>query len=60
MLVLDSGSMGNIGGFFNHSCEPNLSLQYVFHDTHDIRLPLVAFFTNQFVEAGSVRFSWTQ
>ena len=32
-----------------HSCQPNLFVQNVFVDTHDLRFPWVAFFTNQLV-----------
>lgn len=49
--VLDAQKVGNIGRFFNHSCEPNLFIQNVFIDTHDLRLPHVAFFTNRIVHA---------
>lgn len=49
--VLDAQVCGNIGRFFNHSCDPNMFIQNVFIDTHDLRLPHVAFFTNQFVHA---------
>ncbi|KAH7695492.1 hypothetical protein AAVH_37448, partial [Aphelenchoides avenae] len=51
--VVDAQQLGNVAGFINHSCDPNLIVQHVFYDTHDIRLPLVAFFTNKFVRAGT-------
>lgn len=54
LFVVDAQDRGNIGRFFNHSCDPNMEVQMVFHDTHDIRLPLIAFFTCVDVEAGSV------
>ena len=33
--------------FQQHSCSPNLYVQNVFVDTHDLRFPWVAFFTQQ-------------
>lgn len=36
-----------------HSCEPNLFVQNVFVDTHDIRFPWVAFFTKANICAGT-------
>lgn len=56
LFVVDAQDRGNIGRFFNHSCDPNLEVQMVFHETHDIRLPLIAFFTCVDVEAGTVSF----
>lgn len=49
--VMDAKLQGNIGRFLNHSCQPNLFVQNVFVDTHDLRFPWVAFFTNQNVKA---------
>lgn len=45
--------------FFNckHSCNPNLDPQNVFVDTHDLRFPMVALFTNIHIKAGS-ELSW--
>ena len=34
----------NISNFFQHSCSPNVFVQNVFVDTHDLRFPWVAFF----------------
>lgn len=50
-FVLDARKCGNVGRFFNHSCDPNMIIQNVFIDTHDLRLPHVAFFTNRLVRA---------
>ncbi|XP_072370336.1 histone-lysine N-methyltransferase SETDB2-like isoform X1 [Scyliorhinus torazame] len=50
---LDATKEGNIGRFFNHSCDPNLMVQSVFVDTHDKNFPWVAFFTNRYIKAGS-------
>lgn len=33
-----------------HSCEPNLFVQNVFVDTHDLRFPWVAFFAKRYVQ----------
>eukprot|EP00795_Rhopilema_esculentum_P011410 gene11410-21609_t len=49
--VIDAKSFGNVGRYLNHSCMPNLFVQNVFYDTHDLRFPLVAFFTQQNVPA---------
>lgn len=38
---------------FQHSCEPNMFLQNVFIDTHDLRFPRLALFTSQPVAAGT-------
>lgn len=44
---------GNIGRYFNHSCNPNVFIQNVFVDTHDLRFPWVTFFAMGFIKAGS-------
>jgi len=50
--VMDANTQGNIGRFFNHSCSPNIFVQNVFIDSHDLRFPTLAFFTMKFVGAG--------
>lgn len=37
---------------FQHSCNPNIFVQNVFVDTHDLRFPWVAFFASHFIKAG--------
>ena len=34
---MDANSQGNIGRYFNHSCDPNIFVQNVFIDSHDLR-----------------------
>ncbi|XP_068673501.1 histone-lysine N-methyltransferase SETDB1-like isoform X1 [Montipora foliosa] len=51
--VIDANAYGNCGRYLNHSCSPNLFVQNVFVDTHDLRFPWVAFFTQQNVSAGT-------
>ncbi|XP_049838962.1 uncharacterized protein LOC126284229 isoform X1 [Schistocerca gregaria] len=51
--ILDAKTCGNVGRFINHSCNANLFAQNVFVDTHDLRFPWVAFFTNSFVPANT-------
>uniref|UniRef100_A0A914DT80 SET domain-containing protein n=1 Tax=Acrobeloides nanus TaxID=290746 RepID=A0A914DT80_9BILA len=43
---------GNVTRFINHSCEPNIISRLVFIDTHDTRLPHLAFFAFRDIEAG--------
>jgi len=50
--IMDAKITGNIGRYLNHSCNPNVFVQNVFVDTHDLRFPWVAFFTTAFVRAG--------
>ncbi|XP_003747828.1 histone-lysine N-methyltransferase eggless [Galendromus occidentalis] len=50
--VMDALDGGNIGRYFNHSCDPNIFVQNVFVDTHDIRLPWLGFFTDRLIKAG--------
>lgn len=39
--------------FFQHSCSPNVFVQNVFVDTHDVRFPWVAFFALTYIRAGT-------
>ncbi|KAH7725065.1 pre-SET domain-containing protein family protein [Aphelenchoides avenae] len=47
MFVIDGKNVGNVGRFFSHSCQPNMTPHSVYTDTHDIRLPIAAFFTTE-------------
>ncbi|CAD7014873.1 histone-lysine N-methyltransferase eggless [Ceratitis capitata] len=51
--VMDAKITGNLGRYFNHSCSPNLFVQNVFVDTHDLRFPWVAFFSSTNIRAGT-------
>ncbi|GAB6033221.1 hypothetical protein CHUAL_012824 [Chamberlinius hualienensis] len=51
--IMDAKSIGNIGRYLNHNCAPNIFVQNVFVDTHDLRFPWVAFFSLQHIRAGS-------
>ncbi|CAL8091204.1 unnamed protein product [Orchesella dallaii] len=51
-LNVDGIDTGNVGRYFNHSCDPNLFPQYVFIDCHDLRLPQIAFFALRNIQAG--------
>ena len=51
-FIMDAKKVGNIGRYLNHSCFPNVMVQNVFVDTHDLRFPWIAFFTTTFVRAG--------
>lgn len=51
--IMDAKSLGNIGRYLNHNCSPNVFVQNVFVDTHDLRFPWVAFFALQYIHAGS-------
>lgn len=52
-LLIDATNEGNVGRFFNHSCEPTLFIQNVFTDSHDNKFPQVAFFTKRALKAGT-------
>ncbi|EJD74846.1 pre-SET domain-containing protein family protein [Loa loa] len=56
LYTIDAKKKGNIGRFFNHSCQPNIRAQLVYVDTHDFRLPWIAFFTTTKISAGSELF----
>jgi histone-lysine N-methyltransferase SETDB1 len=49
--AVDAKSIGNVGRYLNHSCCPNLFVQNVFVDTHDLRFPWVAFFSKFTIKA---------
>lgn len=49
--TLDARMQGNVGRFFNHSCDPNAYVQNVFLETHDLRFPIVAFFAQRTIKA---------
>lgn len=53
VFIMDAKSIGNIGRYLNHSCNPNVFVQNVFVDTHDLRFPWIAFFTSTSVRAGA-------
>ncbi|XP_071476179.1 histone-lysine N-methyltransferase SETDB1-like [Diadema antillarum] len=55
--VMDAKNMGNLGRYLNHSCRPNLFVQNVFVDSHDLRFPWVAFFAADYIRAG-VELNW--
>ncbi|XP_055595543.1 histone-lysine N-methyltransferase eggless [Uranotaenia lowii] len=52
IYIMDAKKSGNLGRYFNHSCNPNLFVQNVFVDTHDLRFPWVAFFALSNIRAG--------
>ncbi|XP_037949862.1 histone-lysine N-methyltransferase eggless [Teleopsis dalmanni] len=51
--IMDAKTIGNLGRYFNHSCSPNLYVQNVFVDTHDLRFPWVAFFASTHIRSGT-------
>ncbi|XP_045118672.1 histone-lysine N-methyltransferase eggless-like isoform X3 [Portunus trituberculatus] len=53
VYIMDAKHTGNIGRFLNHSCEPNVFVQNVFVDTHDLRFPWIAFFAISNIKAGT-------
>ncbi|XP_028820034.1 histone-lysine N-methyltransferase SETDB1-like isoform X1 [Denticeps clupeoides] len=52
-FVIDTRQQGNVARYFNHSCKPNMFVQNVFVDTHDLRFPWIAFFANNRITAGT-------
>jgi len=51
--IMDAMTQGNVGRYLNHSCDPNVFVQNVFVDSHDLRFPTIAFFTLKYVPAGA-------
>ncbi|XP_046617566.1 histone-lysine N-methyltransferase eggless isoform X1 [Neodiprion virginianus] len=52
VYIMDAKTTGNIGRYLNHSCDPNVFVQNVFVDTHDVRFPWVAFFALNYIRSG--------
>ncbi|KAG5682648.1 hypothetical protein PVAND_011987 [Polypedilum vanderplanki] len=52
VYIMDAKKCGNVGRYFNHSCDPNLFVQSVFVDTHDLRFPWISFFAMRAIKAG--------
>jgi hypothetical protein len=50
--VIDAKFVGNIGRWLNHSCSPNIFVQNVFTDSHDLKFPTIALFSSQKIKAG--------
>ncbi len=50
--VIDGSLYSNLGKYFNHSCEPNMFIQNVFIESHDLHFPNLALFTRTHVKAG--------
>ncbi|CAF0955012.1 unnamed protein product [Adineta ricciae] len=53
VYTLDAKLIGNIGRYFNHSCSPNIAVQNVFVDTHDIHFPWIGFFATKMIRSGT-------
>lgn len=54
--VIDGSLYSNLGKYFNHSCDPNMYIQNVFIETHDLHFPSLALFTNSHIKAGQGNF----
>ena len=52
IYTIDAAVHGNIGHFFNHSCDPNVSVFPFWIDNLDINMPRLAFFTLRPIKAG--------
>lgn len=52
IYIMDAMTQGNVGRYLNHSCDPNVFVQNVFTQSHDLRFPSLAFFTIKYVPAG--------
>lgn len=55
-FVIDGSLYSNLGKYFNHSCEPNMFIQNVFIDSHDLHFPHLALFTRTHVKAGQGKY----
>lgn len=51
VFSVDAGLWGNLSRFFNHCCDPNMTVFSVYTQDRDLRRPFMAFFTNRYVEA---------
>ena len=52
-LTIDANALGNIGRFFNHSCNPNMYLVPVYVGDQDARTPKLCFFAQSDIEPGT-------
>ncbi|XP_037813808.1 histone-lysine N-methyltransferase Su(var)3-9 isoform X1 [Lucilia sericata] len=52
LYTIDAALYGNVSHFFNHSCDPNLSVFPFWIDNLDINMPRLAFFTLRPIQAG--------
>lgn len=43
---IDAGTCGNVSRFINHSCEPNLFVQCVLNEHHDLSQPRIWFYAS--------------
>jgi SET domain-containing protein len=50
--VIDGSLYSNLGKYFNHSCDPNMYIQNVFIESHDLHFPNLALFTRTHIKAG--------
>ena len=50
--VIDGSVYSNIGRYFNHSCDPNMFIQNVFIESHDLHFPNLALFAQIHIKAG--------
>ncbi|KAG5452519.1 Histone-lysine N-methyltransferase suv39h2 [Clonorchis sinensis] len=48
--TVDASQMGNISHFFNHSCDPNLTVRCVFVECLNTKLPRIALFAARFIK----------
>uniref|UniRef100_H2Y6N6 Uncharacterized protein n=1 Tax=Ciona savignyi TaxID=51511 RepID=H2Y6N6_CIOSA len=51
IYCIDARNYGNVSRFINHLCEPNLVPIRVFVGHHDIRFPILAYFTTRVIQA---------
>lgn len=57
VYIMDGKTCSNICRYINHSCSPNVFVQNVFVDTHDLRFPWISLFALKYIEAGT-EISW--
>eukprot|EP01018_Ginkgo_biloba_P018282 Gb_25369 [translate_table: standard] len=44
---VDASKMGNVSRFINHSCSPNVFIQFILHDHQDTRFSHIVFFATE-------------
>ncbi|KLO16052.1 SET domain-containing protein [Schizopora paradoxa] len=52
LYTIDAYHAGNFTRFLNHSCDPNCSISFVYHNDADLSKPLFALFTKKDVALG--------